>query len=183
MRRHLIATSAAAAFLGCVAQQASAAEIIIDATGRGWVTQTGHANGDTASNNYLVGSCSALSCASFPGEYRNFFDFDIPELDGVVVGAVLRLDSGDTRIKQSSSLTYQVTSTESLTFGDLGNGEVFGARDYTSSDLFVVRDIQLNASAISAISLAEGAALTMSGRVSSPKRAPRNPSRPRSAAR
>lgn len=148
-----------------IAAPASAAEVLVNAAGQGWIEQSGGDNATSIANNYIVGNCGLNDCGD--GEFRNFFTFNIPTLTGALTGAVLRLDTVGVDLQQSPSLTYQVTSTSGLTFADLGTGTVFGLRDYTAADANNFRDIVLNGAALAAIG-GGGGTLTISGRVTSP---------------
>ena len=140
-----------------------AATVTIDATGLGWIDQSGNENGSLPTNNYLAGNCGLNDCGI--GEYRNFFRFDTTSLHETMVSAVLRLNTFNMEDEQAPSLTYTITSTVGLTFANLGTGTVFGSRSYSDADDFKFFDIALNAAGIAAVG---GNDFIISGRVTSP---------------
>lgn len=145
---------------------ATASNYIVGASGQGWINQNGQDNGAGINRNYIAGNCTYTYCGSPTGEFRNYFTFDIPVLDDAVLAAALRLNTADVASEQAPELTYQITSTNSLTFGDLGTGTIFGRRVYSASDIDQTYDIALNAAGLSGIT--SGGRITISGRVSSP---------------
>lgn len=89
---------------------------------------------------------------SGPAEFRDFFTFAIPQLDGPVISAVLTLNSGGVGAADSASMTYQITSIPSaFGFTDLGTGTVYGSRVYTAADQLTNQSISLDAAGIAAI--------------------------------
>lgn len=158
----------AAAFVTlCMASQSLAAELVVNASDRGWLNSLGQNNGHSASGNYLAGYCDPISCTA-SGEYRNFFTFTLPQFSDPLVSAVLRINTRSVIAEQSSAIDYQVTSTGAQNFAALGTGTVFGQRSYSVSDLFQIRDIDLTLAALTAIASAAGSNLTISGRVLPP---------------
>lgn len=166
MQLSRILAAGALAFFLVAPSVSAAAEVLLDPTGRGWIN-TLHGNGTSATNNYLVGNCNALSCTE-PGEYRDFFTFAVPVLGENVMSAILRLDSSQVRADQAASFVYQITATSGVTFASLGTGQIFGQETYTAADNLQIRDIVLNADALAAITAARGGTLTISGRVLPP---------------
>ena len=72
---------------------------------------------------------------SGPAEFRDFFTFAIPLLDGPVISEVLTLSSAGVSTEDSASMTYQITSIPSVFgFTDLSTGTVYGSRVYTQAD-------------------------------------------------
>jgi hypothetical protein len=72
---------------------------------------------------------------SGPAEFRDFFTFAIPQLDGPVISAVLTLSTAGVSTADSPSMNYQITSVQStFGFNDLGTGTVYGSRVYTAAD-------------------------------------------------
>ena len=145
---------------------ARAGTIFLTTTAEGWMTATGN-NGAYAANNFVAGNCGAWDC--YTGEFRNFFQFAIPALDGPVLSATLLLDTAFVALKQSSPITYQVTSVgPDFGFSDLGTGTVYGSRTYTSSDRNRVEGITLDAAALAdLLQAAGGGTFTLGGRVTS----------------
>jgi hypothetical protein len=127
---------------------ARADTFVLSAVAQGWILQSGTGNGTSATNNYFAGNCSQQSCIT-PGEVRNFFEFNIPVLNGPIVSASLVLFTGTndgtrtlgvgiTLSQDPTGLVYQVTSWSSLTFANLGTGTVYGSRTYTVADIAMV---------------------------------------------
>jgi hypothetical protein len=72
---------------------------------------------------------------SGPAEFRDFFTFAIPQLDGPVISAVLTLSTAAVSTEDSASMTYQIASTPAVFgFADFGTGTVYGSRVYTQAD-------------------------------------------------
>jgi hypothetical protein len=156
--------------LGCIVSGAAQADtFVISAFSQGWINQTGSGNGGTSTSNYIAGNCS--SCTT-PGEYRNFFEFNIPVLGGTIVDAHLTLftgtnDADGINVSQDpSGLIYQVTSLSSLTFAGLGTGTVYGSRTYTIADRAMSLSIDLDAAALGALD-GGGQNFSVGGRVTS----------------
>lgn len=130
---------------GAIAQ---AGVITLDATSRGWLNSSGGSDAAGEYANYFVGWCPD-NCTT--GEYRDFFRFDVPALDGSVVAARLLLDTAVV-VTPDPSETYQVTSLPAtFGFSDLGSGTFYGSRIYTTGDSNAVLVIDLNAAGIAAI--------------------------------
>jgi hypothetical protein len=139
--------------------------ITIDAYTRGWYTSTDHAVAASDAN-YIAGFC--VSCTPPLTEYRDFFDFFVPPLDGLVVDATLILDSGGVAAEQFPTMTYEVTSLSSGAFGfnDLGTGTFYGNRDYSAADQQTQQSIALDAAALDAIAaLPTGSTFGIGGRI------------------
>jgi len=124
-------------------------------------------DGDAPSNNYVAGNCGAGDC--YMGEFRNFFQFSIPKLDGPVISAGLVLDSRSVTLQQSSSVVCQITSLADLFgFDDLGTGTHYGSVTYTHSSQNTVEYINLDEAALAAIESSEGGIFQLGGRIASP---------------
>jgi hypothetical protein len=153
---------------GGTAFSSQASTLVLNSTAEGWINQFGVNNGLYTFSDYLAGNCNINDCtAEGGGEFRNFFQFNVPTLGKHVASAVLQLRTETIILDQAPSLTYQVTSTSALTFADLGAGTVYGSHTYGASDQGTVRDITLNSAALSAIGTG-GGLFTISGRVTSP---------------
>ena len=141
-------------------------DFVLSTFGQGWINQSGTDNGTSATNNYTAGNCATNACSSIlSGEFRNFFEFNIPVLNGPIVSASLVLSTGEISLVQDpTGLVYQVTWLSSLTFANLGTGTVYGSRTYTATDELADRSIALDADAISAIGNG-GITFSVSGRV------------------
>ncbi len=111
--------------------------IVIDDATRGYFTPATNSGTTLAGNNYRAGFCPGPpgGCNSGPAEFRDFFTFAIPQLDGPVISAVLTLSSAGVGTADSPSMTYQITSIPTVFgFSDLGTGTVYGSRVYTQAD-------------------------------------------------
>jgi hypothetical protein len=153
---------------------AEAAVYTIGNQASGYVSDAGNFTGIRANTNYLVGLCNADNCRSAPGEYRDFFYFVIPELDGPITSVSLTLPTRGVTLNQSSTTTYQVTSLNieqadlgPLSFADLGTGTFYGSRDYTLADANTTQSISLSAAALDALG-SGGLTFALGGRLSSP---------------
>jgi hypothetical protein len=145
------------------AREGLAGTVALKTTGQGWINNGGD-NGNSPTNNYLAGNCGSRDCGA--GEFRDFFQFDIPILSAPVISAELLLDTGHTRLAQSPSLNYQLTSLPgAFGFDDLGTGTVYATRTYTSLDASQVESIELNAAALGDIVAAAGGTFGVGGRV------------------
>lgn len=143
-----------------------AGTILLSAEMQGWMTATTD-NGFYAANSYLAGNCGAGDCYS--GEFRNFFQFQIPKLDGPVLAATLLLDTNYEAFRQSPSLIYQVTSVpDAFSFDDLGNGTIYATRFFNFVDQYQAVGLALEGAALDAIRQAAGGTFTLGGRVVSP---------------
>jgi hypothetical protein len=143
----------------------TASTILVTALGQGWMTSSS-SNGDSPSNNFIAGNCGAGDC--YAGEFRNFFQFAVPTLDGPVISAALVLDTGYVALGQAPDAVYQVTSVPDLFgFNDLGTGTVYGSQAYTGSNQNMGESIALNSAALAAIQAAAGAVFQVGGRISS----------------
>jgi len=76
---------------------ADAAVITLDATQRGFITQSGATNPTNlppGSRDYLLGNCAFASCpVTGGGEYRDFFAFTIPVLGGAVTSVEFQIST------------------------------------------------------------------------------------------
>jgi hypothetical protein len=160
------------ALVGVLCGSARADTFVLSAIAQGWILQTGTNNGTSATNNFFAGNCS--DCL-LRGEFRNFFEFNVPVLNGPIVSASLVLFTGPnfdrfdvTGINLSqdpTGLVYQVTSLSSLTFADLGTGTVYGFRTYTAADEAMALPITLDADALTTAIGNGGITFSVSGRV------------------
>ncbi len=119
-----------------LAENAHGTVIVVSDASRGWFTPTTSTTG-IPGDNYRAGFCPAppAGCMSGPAEFRDFFTFAIPQLDGPVLSAVLTLSTAGVDTADSPSMTYQITSIPAVFgFNDLGTGTVYGSRVYTGAD-------------------------------------------------
>lgn len=146
-----------------------AATVILDPTARGWIEQSGGANGVSATSNYIVGNCGLNDCGD--GEFRNHFTFDIPSIlpGQTLTGVVFKFSAGDVKTEQAQNVEVEFTSTTSTgSFAALGTGTAYGSQLFTAADDDVVFDIAFNAAAIADITAAAGGQFLLSGHVISP---------------
>jgi hypothetical protein len=156
--KKLAFAGALGAFLIGATTTAQASSYTINNEASGYISSGGNFTGIRPNTNYLVGLCDAADCIASPGEYRNFFYFAIPTLDGAITSASLVIPTRNTTLNQSPTLTFQLTSLgiseESLgigNFSDLGTGTVYGSRVYSAADASTTQSIALNAAALSAL--------------------------------
>lgn len=126
----------AALIFGGIASSAQGGVIVLSDATRGWFTP-GTNSPAIAGGNYRAGFCPAppTGCNNGPAEFRDFFTFAIPQLDGPIASAVLMLSTAGVSAADSPSMTYQITSIPSVFgFADLGTGTVYGSRTYTAAD-------------------------------------------------
>lgn len=134
-----------------------AAVINVNAAGKGRIDSLGGSIGNNSDGNYFAGA--------FEGDsYRNHFDFAIPSFTGTLDSAtlVLRNDFDATShvgLTHTYSL-YGLGAHGSYTFSDIGLGTSYGS--VTISSVGIVSVI-LNASAIAAISAAQGGTFSLGG--------------------
>ncbi len=155
-------------------EAALASTYVIDNEATGYVSSGGNFTGIRPNTNYLVGLCNASNCRNSPGEYRDYFYFAIPTLDGPIASVTLDIPTRNVSLNQSPTVTYQVTSLgiekEALgvgNFNDLGTGILYASREYSAEDAQITHNIALSAAAISALG-AGGFSFGLSGRLSSP---------------
>ncbi len=175
MKVNNIASAIAACGLLSLATTAADASVyLLDNQASGYISEGGNFTGIRPNTNYLVGLCNASNCQSAPGEYRNYFYFSIPTLDGAITSAELVIPTRNVTLDQSRTVSYQVTSLGidsaslgSANFADLGTGTYYGNREYSIDDAQITHHIPLNADAIAALG-AGGFSFGLSGRLSSP---------------
>ena len=168
MRVALLSVAIAAA--AAITSAAEAVSFNIDASARGYITDTGVTNIGGPNENYLAGLVSDDANGE---EYRNFFRFSLPTFTGTVSSARLRIDINDSTIpailgNQSPTVAYQLTSLAGLPddasdFSALGTGTLYGTGFYTASDAGSVVDLVLNSAGIAA--LTSGGTFLVGGRV------------------
>ena len=141
----------------------SAQTVVIKATNRGWVNNTGSHNYFSSAENYFVGDDGVFS----PGENRNFFFFDLTSVNQPIASVKLVLSAGSYG-SNSPSENYElhdVTTPLPLilaqgllvpAYDDFGSGVVYGSRTMTYADSRSVIEIDLNSSAITAMNATHG---------------------------
>jgi hypothetical protein len=151
---------------------ADAAVITLDATQRGFITQSGATNPTNlppGSRDYLLGNCAFASCpVTGGGEYRDFFAFTIPVFGGAVTSVQFQISTAGVDLSQSSSLTALFTSLNTITsFAALGTGIAYGSLTYGVADANTTKNIALNPSAIAAILADQGGTFLIGDRTQS----------------
>jgi Ca2+-binding RTX toxin-like protein len=139
--------------------------ITLNAADTGWYDVTGYH--DPGNTNYFVGDLSLL--------HRNWFTFNLPTLTAPIISAQLKVNTYDYNSPQPNE-TYQLrdvtTAVPTLTAGgsgltgiyaDLGDGAIYGSRDYSNGDDNLIRTIDLNGAAISALTAKSGQAFALGG--------------------
>lgn len=130
----------------------------------GWINQNGQTEGAGSNNNYILGNAQ-----NFGGEFRNFFGFSIPTLDGTLVSATLEINTVLANLNQSPTLTATYTSLATTgSFAALGTGTAYGSFTYNSGDTNLVENITLDAAALAAIIGDQSATFLLGGRATSP---------------
>jgi hypothetical protein len=137
--------------------------ITLDAVTRGWVMSNGQSAGGDPHSNYLVGH---LNHVLLGGEYRNWFSFDLSEINQQIVSAQLVLDNVLVDLDQdSATVTYDISSYDgSMNFSSMGTGLLFGQRQYDALDSGGVSVINLNSDALEQLNATQF--FQVSGRVS-----------------
>jgi len=143
--------------------------VTVTASDRGWYDATGfHAPG---SQNYFVGNWPEAPY------YHNWFVFPIPPLVAPVTRAELRVHTYDI-LSPTGSETYQLqeVTTPAATvqaggsglvsvYNDLGDGPVYAARAFVTSEAYRDVSIPLNHTLRAAVMAAAGGALTLGGKL------------------
>ncbi|WP_044035251.1 Calx-beta domain-containing protein, partial [Microcystis aeruginosa] len=139
--------------------------ITLDAADTGWYDSTGYH--DPGNTNYFVGDLSLL--------HRNWFTFNLPTLTAPIISAQLNVntyDFGSEDAIETYELRDVTTAVPTLTAGgdgktaiyaDLGDGAIYGSRNYENGDDYQFRTIELNAAAISALTAKSGQAFALGG--------------------
>ncbi|MFM6728949.1 MAG: Calx-beta domain-containing protein, partial [Dolichospermum sp.] len=109
------------------------------------------------------------------GLYRNWFTFNLPTLTAPIISAQLKVKTWEYTSNDATE-TYQLqevtTPVPTLTAGgsgltaiyaDLGDGAIYGSRDYSNGDDNGTSTIILNAAAISALTAKSGQAFAFGG--------------------
>jgi hypothetical protein len=148
-----------------------ASNLTVYAFDRGWYVETGdHSPGNA---NYLVGNASSMN-------YRNWFAFNIPPLGARVVSASLRLDTYGILAVGGGVETYRLrhvsTPVATLVAGgtglvavyeDLGDGPVYGTRDFLPSEANQFITMTLNADFMTNVAAAAGQPFAIGGEIAS----------------
>ncbi|MCE2907197.1 MAG: S8 family serine peptidase, partial [Anabaena sp. CoA2_C59] len=136
------------------------------ASDTGWYDNTGsHNPGNT---NYIVGNWS-------PNVARNWMTFNLPTLVQPIVSAQLQIKTYS-YLSADASETYElrdvITPVTTLVAGgtgltsiynDLGDGVIYGSRNFTSADSNQTVSINLNSSLVSALNAKSGQAFALGG--------------------
>ncbi|WP_272481077.1 Calx-beta domain-containing protein, partial [Microcystis aeruginosa] len=142
--------------------------ITLDAADTGWYDVTGYH--DPGNTNYVVGDYYGSS-------WRNWFTFNLPTLTAPIISAQLKVNTYEFSSEDAIE-TYELrdvtTAVPTLTAGgsgltaiyaDLGDGAIYGSRDYKNEDDddYQFRTIDLNAAAISALTAKSGQSFALGG--------------------
>ncbi|MFM6550430.1 MAG: beta strand repeat-containing protein, partial [Microcystis panniformis] len=140
--------------------------ITLDAADTGWYDVTGYH--DPGNTNYVVGDYYGSS-------WRNWFTFNLPTLTAPIISAQLKVNTYEFSSEDAIE-TYELrdvtTAVPTLTAGgsgltaiytDLGDGAIYGSRNYENGDDYQFRTIDLNAAAISALTAKSGQAFALGG--------------------
>ncbi|CCI12466.1 Similar to tr/Q12JK6/Q12JK6_SHEDO Peptidase S8 and S53 [Microcystis aeruginosa PCC 9806] len=142
--------------------------ITLNAADTGWYDNTGfHIPSNT---NYIVGDNENPNIL-----YRNWFTFNLPTLTAPIISAQLKVNTfGYSSLDASETYQLQEVTTPVATltaggsgltaiYADLGDGAIYGSRVYTNADNNLIRTIDLNAAAISALTAKSGQAFALGG--------------------
>ncbi|UZO76240.1 S8 family serine peptidase [Microcystis aeruginosa str. Chao 1910] len=148
-----------------IADNDTGGTITLNAVDTGWYDSKGYHI--PTNTNYVVGDSNAL--------YRNWYAFNLPTLTAPIVSAQLRVNTWQYTSNDATE-TYQLqevtTAVPTLTAGgsgktaiyaDLGDGAIYGSRNYTNGDDNKFSTIELNAAAISALTAKSGQAFALGG--------------------
>jgi uncharacterized repeat protein (TIGR01451 family) len=145
-------------------------EVELPAVDSGWYNVVGYHNPDIT--NYIVGNARDTY-------YRDFFVFDLSNIDGHVVGATLSAynpSGGFSSADPSETLTlYDVTTPISMlraggtgltaVYADLGGGTSYGSTVVTSASNDALVDVLLNPDGLGAADAARGSSLAVGGTI------------------
>ena len=138
--------------------QSDAGVITINRSGSGSMSNQGFDNGNLAGTNYLAGLVGAQ-------DFRNHFDFLIPEFTDTIISATLSLKNNFTPgpSHTGGTNTYTISklgSYGSYSYSDIGQGTNYGSVNISSVGTVLVT---LNAAAISDILAEKGGAFRVGG--------------------
>jgi hypothetical protein len=167
--RKTVSMFVACMMLVAIASTAHATVFTVYATDGGWFTENGWHQ--SVSDNYLTGVFQG-------GEYRSFFTFDIPALDGSVVSAVLQAPNPDVNsVDPNETYTvYDYTLPNSLhidyffptgvpIFLEFGGGTSYGSALVNATPPTDPVVVALNASGRGDISAAQGSEFALGGAI------------------
>jgi hypothetical protein len=157
LRRTLISLASAAA--GIVILSPGGHAQAVTAFDRGWMDQSNFSF-NTPTSTYDAGNSGGND------KVRNFFDFNIPTLNGPLLSADLLLDmpaNGHESLSATTYSVYSLTQYGSFSFADIGAGTLYGSKVLTSADDLTTVDISLDAAALLDIAAAQGGALEIGG--------------------
>ncbi len=139
---------------------------IIEANDTGWYNSSG--NHDSGNTNYLAGD-NNLNDGWL---YRNWMSFQLPTFTQSVISAKLLINA----FSVSGSETYQLRDVitpvaelraggtgKTAIYSDLGNGTIYGSRNFTTADSNNIVTINLNSSLVAALNAKSGQAFAMGG--------------------
>ncbi len=131
--------------------------IFLDATERGWVSNgLPNSNGSSPTNNYIAGELAS-------SEFRDWFEFSIPDFSGSLVSATLMLAEPLPGGHMGGSLVYSVfgLTSQPMSFTDVTGSNLFGSAITNSTESEV--DINLNSPALAAIASSQSHNLFIGG--------------------
>jgi hypothetical protein len=137
---------------------------------QGWY-QIDPKSGGNRNDNYIVGTC----CGG-PGEYRDFFTFDLASLHERALSATLDLYNPSSRGAAIESLRLSDVDTparrlnhndagDRTIFSDLGHGQRYGEFGVFTDKHPQVRRFRLNERAVAAVNQARGEYFSVGGRL------------------
>jgi hypothetical protein len=144
--------------------------IVIQASVEGWIDDMGNSNG--GSGNYIVGNCAVAGCNGTDGEYRDFFAFDLSNVNVPITSASLSLGNpsngfnGDPATYTNWDVTDSLSQLEAgglAAYADLGSGIEDAATAVGAFDNGTQVSITLDAATVAALNKAEGGTFLIGG--------------------
>src|SRR5829696_5778302 len=173
MKKLRILTAVLSAWVSLLpATAATCDSLIINAADAGWYSADG--THDSANNNYV---CGYTGFNELP--YRNWFYFNIPPLTQTVASAVLRVYSSNVEMPGNGEtfvLRHIATPHATLRAGgigqtniytDLGDGDIYGSRTFSSFDDAQYYTVSLNSTFLSQLTAASGGSIALGGDLAS----------------
>ncbi|MBK1986192.1 M10 family metallopeptidase C-terminal domain-containing protein [Sphaerospermopsis aphanizomenoides BCCUSP55] len=147
----------------------ASSQTVISAVDTGWYNNSGYH--DPGNTNYIIGDYSASL-------YRNWMAFNLPTFSQPVVSAQLKINTYEFASGDASE-TYELrdvtTAVSTLIAGgsgltgiynDLGDGTIYGSRNFTTADNYQIVTINLNSALVSALNSKSGQSFAMGGLIS-----------------
>ncbi|MGD0438546.1 MAG: hypothetical protein ABSB86_18965 [Bryobacteraceae bacterium] len=133
-------------------------------SGDGWIDSDNSANGNSQTNNYIVGVLG--NCCS--SVYRNHFDFYIPTFAGVLAEASLNIFEpiGNANAGPELYSLYSLGAFGTYAFSDIGAGSLYASDTITPGYDDSTVDTPLNSTALAALNADQGGTFSLGGKIS-----------------